>query len=215
MSSGAEGASFEMYPVIQGDIMDVLRRWYNNDLDNIGEPDSSVRQIQPRYTPAHRQIRVVRSAVGSSCNCVNTSARARKADSRPGRLFKLMSSQGGIRVPFIMRFPLLNATFPPGSISHTFGTCMDIMPTFMDLAGAVHPATRDAMWKGQKVIPMNGVSWVPFLRGGSSEVHDQDVMVGWELHGRAAFRKGDWKILYLRAFRPARARRGACIGASG
>ena len=38
--NGAEGAACEAYPVVGPSIMRSLQRWYNNDLDNIGEPDS-------------------------------------------------------------------------------------------------------------------------------------------------------------------------------
>ena len=40
--SGAEGASYEAIPVVGEHFMTPIARHYNNDLDNIGEPDSFV-----------------------------------------------------------------------------------------------------------------------------------------------------------------------------
>ena len=50
MCSGAEGAACEAYPIVGDSIMRCLRRWYNNDLENIGEPDRYATCLQ---IPAH------------------------------------------------------------------------------------------------------------------------------------------------------------------
>jgi len=38
---------------------------------------------------------------------------------------------------------------------------------------------------------------VPFLNGTSDAVHEADFVMGWELFGRRAIRKGNWKLLWL------------------
>lgn len=110
----------------------------------------------------------------------------------------------------IMRFPGFQQ-HAAGSISHAFTTCMDIMPTLLSLAGVSHPnSTPDgprhkAPYRGHMVYPMRGKSLVPYLRDGikasdeeTQAVHgDSDPAVGWELHGRASIRKGDWKIVNM------------------
>lgn len=49
--NGAEGASHEARPVLGPDIMKVIRKYYNNSLDNVGEYDSFV-WYGPRWAQA-------------------------------------------------------------------------------------------------------------------------------------------------------------------
>ena len=44
---------------------------------------------------------------------------------------------------------------------------------------------------------MRGKSMVPYLRNAASSIHDKDFIQGWETCGRAAVRKGDWKIVFI------------------
>lgn len=48
---------------------------------------------------------------------------------------------------------------------------------------------------------MRGKSWLEYMQHpaeGCQSIHaDDDPAVGWELFGRAALRKGDWKILFV------------------
>ena len=46
---------------------------------------------------------------------------------------------------------------------------------------------------------MRGRSLVPYLSGGADAVDDAETGTGWELFGRRAIRRGDWKALYLPA----------------
>ncbi|KAK6844386.1 hypothetical protein PG990_002757 [Apiospora arundinis] len=71
----------------------------------------------------------------------------------------------------------------------------------LELAGATHPAP---LFKGREVVPMRGRSWVPFLKGegggGGEKVHPEDqIATGWELFGRRAIRRGDYKAIFLPA----------------
>lgn len=122
-----------------------------------------------------------------------------QASTAPSRLFKMWTSQGGIRVPCLIRYPPLSKTLGPGSIVDVFQTCMDVMPTMLELANASPPAPNGpAEFLGRKVLPMRGKSWLPWLKGEAKEVHTTGIPHGWELHGRAALRVGDYKILFLR-----------------
>lgn len=104
-----------------------------------------------------------------------------------------MVTEGGIRCPCIVRYPKF--ALSQGKVTQDFTTVMDILPTFLDMAGISHPAPN---FRGREVVSPRGRSWVPFLDGQSQTVHEngtQDV-TGWELFGRRAIRKGNWKAVY-------------------
>lgn len=89
--------------------------------------------------------------------------------------------EGGIRTPFIARWPgHINA----GTTNDFVGAFWDMLPTFCDLAGAPVPAGLD------------GLSIVPTLLGKSGQ--QQHEYLYWEYHsaGRAqAVRFGPWKAV--------------------
>ena len=114
-----------------------------------------------------------------------------------------------------MRYPGFSE-IAPGSVCHAFTTAMDILPTFLDLAGTQHPAAdltdqrATASFHDRHVYPMRGKSWVPYLRDGKAadfSVKDantpeaiyggQDAVVAWEHYGKAALRAGRWKIVNM------------------
>ncbi|KAF7557692.1 hypothetical protein G7Z17_g451 [Cylindrodendrum hubeiense] len=163
--NGAEGAQFEAWPLTAGGNMDeYVAKYHDNSIDNIGARDSFV-------------------WYGS---------RWASASTAPGLLYKMFTSEGGIRVPFVIRYPKLIRE--KGGISHAFCTVMDIMPTIMDLAGVPTPGRT---YNGRQVEPMAGATWVPYLTGKSKEIHDADYVTGWELFGRRAVRQGPWKAIYI------------------
>ncbi|KAK2871923.1 hypothetical protein FQN49_002700 [Arthroderma sp. PD_2] len=114
------------------------------------------------------------------------------AATAPSRLYKMFASEGGIRVPLILNYPPL--TSGRASIDHSFSTVMDIAPTILDLAGVKHPAPS---YKSRPIFPMRGSSWLPYLQGQQKYIHAEDHVTGWELFGRQAVRKGDWKALLI------------------
>ena len=130
--------------------------------------------------------------IGNKTSFVWYGTRWAQAATAPSRLHKSFSTEGGIRVPLIFK-PAQDWTGFP-SISHEFGTVMDFMPTFLDQAGAAYPESK---YKGREVEPMRGRSWVPFFSGQTPHIHDEDHVVGWELIGQGALRKGNWKINHV------------------
>ena len=113
----------------------------------------------------------------------------------PGRLYKMASSEGGIRVPFVAQWPK-TLEGVRGPITDQFSTCMDLLPTFLALAGGSHPGP--GTYKGREVLGMTGQDWTPWLKGQSDHIWPPDFNLGWELHGRAAYRRGNYKILWMR-----------------
>lgn len=109
------------------------------------------------------------------------------ASSAAFRLYKGYSTEGGIHTPMIVKMP--NQQQGKG-ITPAFTTVMDLAPTFLELAGGTYPSA----YKGRPLEPHKGESMLPLLRGEQNYVHTEDYSVGWELFGRCALRKGNWKI---------------------
>lgn len=108
----------------------------------------------------------------------------------PSRLFKGFATEGGIRVPAFASFP---GGLAGGRRYEAFASVMDLTPTVLDLAGVSHPGFR---YRGREVEPMRGASMLPMLREEADRVHEPDHVMGWELFGRRAMRRGDWKLVW-------------------
>lgn len=113
-------------------------------------------------------------------------------DNAPLRSGKGSLYEGGVRVPWIARWP---GSIPPGT-SDTPVISVDMLPTFADLAGtpaAKRPAT-------------DGISLVNFLRSGGKSPLERDLFwhfpgyLGagpgrWRTTPVSAIRSGNWKLL--------------------
>lgn len=163
--NGAEGAAYEAYPMVQSGVMPHLQKYYDNSLENLGKANSFI-WYGPRWA---------------------------QAATAPSRLYKAYTTEGGVRVPFLARFPSSVAAARSG-ITDQFATVMDLAPTILDMAGVKHPAPT---YQGREVVPMRGKSFYPWARGESERIHEKDFIQGWETCGRAALRFGDWKIVYI------------------
>ena len=109
--------------------------------------------------------------------------------STPFKLYKSFMYEGGIAVPAIAWGPGIKG----GALKREFAHVTDVAPTIFELAGAKHPGTE---YQGKPVLPLRGKSMVSWLRGKAGAVRNDQDAVGWELGGRKALRKGDWKIVY-------------------
>lgn len=104
----------------------------------------------------------------------------------PLKGFKRDVYEGGIRVPFIVRYP---GKVEAGRSSH-ISAFWDMMPTFAGLTGTKLPDS----------VTTDGISMLPVLFG-ESERQEHDYLY-WEFHeqgGRVAVRKGNWKAVLLNA----------------
>ncbi|KAK7518418.1 alkaline-phosphatase-like protein [Phyllosticta citriasiana] len=166
--NGAEGAAYEAYPIVQGSMLGHLQKYYDNSLDNLGAGNSFI-WYGPRWA---------------------------QASTAPSRLYKAYTTEGGVRVPFVGQWPKgYQDPSRAGSITDVFATVMDLAPTILDMAGVKHPAPT---FHGREVVPMRGASIAPFAASSSvARVHAEDFVNGWETCGRAAVRKGDWKIVFI------------------
>ena len=102
------------------------------------------------------------------------------------------STEGGLRVPFVCRYPPFMRHLQPGTKLRAFSTVADLTPTWLELAGVKHPVPpgqATGKWHERTVAGMRGKSWVKYFdqgRDGTEMIHtDDDPAYGWELYGRA------------------------------
>jgi arylsulfatase A len=113
--------------------------------------------------------------------------RDREFSNAPLRMGKGSHYEGGIRVPFILRWPGVVA---PNTVSGTPVHVVDLLPTFLAAAGGRAPATH----------PIDGIDLGPHLRGGKAS--DRALFwympfyeVRWGATPAAVVREGDWKLI--------------------
>jgi arylsulfatase len=108
------------------------------------------------------------------------------------RGLKRSTHEGGIRIPFIVRWP---QHVRAGSESDLPFAFYDLMPTFCDIAKI--RLSNHGRFKGLNVTT-DGISILPTLTGkGRQRLHDH---LYWEFHetDMLAVRRGDWKLVVKR-----------------
>ena len=114
-------------------------------------------------------------------------------DNTPWRDGKQSHYDGGLRVPFMMRWP---TRIQAGSRTDYAGLNFDLFPTFLELAGAKLPADLDA------------VSLVPLLNGGTITTPRDLYFVrreGGAAYGGKSYEaiiRGEWKLLQNDPYSP-------------
>ncbi|WP_240928109.1 arylsulfatase [Thalassoroseus pseudoceratinae] len=96
--------------------------------------------------------------------------------------------EGGVRVPFIARWP---GTIPAGTTSDHISAFQDVLPTLCELAKVDPPQDID------------GISMIPTFTGHADD-QTQHPYLYWEFFeqgGKQAVRQGDWKAVRLNTLR--------------
>jgi arylsulfatase A-like enzyme len=104
--------------------------------------------------------------------------------------------EGGVRLPFMVRWP---ARLPSGKTYSQPVSTLDLMPTLLAAAGPPATAAASPSAPAAGAPParaLDGVDLLPFLTGERKGApHDA---LFWRTSGNAAVRKGDWKLLIAR-----------------
>lgn len=87
--------------------------------------------------------------------------------------------EGGLRVPFLARWP---GRIAPGTTTAQLAYFPDLLPTLAEIAGATPPAE------------INGLSLAPTLFGRAAEQKQHDFLY-WEFLGATAVRQGTWRAV--------------------
>lgn len=87
--------------------------------------------------------------------------------------------EGGLRVPFLARWP---GKLPAGKVTDEFLTTLELLPTILAASGA----------KAAKGVPLDGFDMLPVLRG---EAKSERLAMFWQRRGDKAMRFNHWKWL--------------------
>ena len=99
-------------------------------------------------------------------------------------------SEGGLRAAAFIRYP---AEIAGGEVNGSFMTIMDVLPTFLEVAGSEHPGA--SLYKGREIREIAGRSFWPHLTGESAVVHPPTDTAGWTGGAEGALIRGDYKLI--------------------
>ena len=116
-----------------------------------------------------------------------------EAATAPFKYQKGTLSEGGLRAAsFVYHPPAITG----GAVSDAFMTVMDILPTFMDIAGSEHPGAGP--FRDRRINAIVGRSAWPHLTGESAAVHPPTAATGWTQNATGALIRGSYKIINQR-----------------
>ncbi len=114
-------------------------------------------------------------------------------DNTPLRGGKGMLYEGGIRVPYVFRWP---GHIPPGTVCDQPVNSVDLYPTLLEVVGAQRPPN----------YTLDGISYLKLLTSGGQATLDRDAIFwhfpgylgagagSWRTTPAGAIRSGDWKL---------------------
>ncbi len=129
---------------------------------------------------AENTLVVFTSDNGPSAEPPATGPEGAEFSNGPLRGYKFWTHEGGIRVPFIARWP---GRIAAGSVRNEVGITMDLLPTLLEAAGVKPSADHE----------IHGTSILPLLRG---EPLVRPRALHWENMYNAAVLDGDWKLVH-------------------
>jgi len=155
----------------------------------IGEVVTYLEETDDPRNPGHKLIDNTYIIVDSDNGGYIGAPKEWITDNSPLRSGKMSSYEGGIRIPFIVRGPGVEA----GSSCDATINLIDLFPTFMEMAGAQTDAD----------LELDGCNILPLIHGSSDQVIQADGSVRdtlyWfypaESHMTVVMRKGDWKLV--------------------
>ena len=106
----------------------------------------------------------------------------------PCRIFKCFTSVVGIKAPAFVYYSEFNNSNTIKEYMHV----KDVMPSILDLLDIDHPKNT---YKDRKIHKIQGVSMIPLFNDSSSIIREDEYIEGWELFGKTALRKGNWKMI--------------------
>ncbi len=157
----------------QGSIEDPQRRIFAGMLTRMDKAVGNVQQTLETLALAENTIVVFLSDHGGPTRELTSS-------NRPLRGGKGSLYEGGVRVPFMIKWP---GVLPSGALEERPICSIDLMPTFASASGVNVPDE----------VHSNGLDLLPFLTGERNDRPHKDL--AWVMGSKIAFRSGDWKLV--------------------
>src|SRR5262249_10623561 len=104
----------------------------------------------------------------------------------PWRRHKVTAYEGGISTPLLARWPAGIPVANCGGLVREPAHVIDLLPTFLELAGAKYPVSGAVKPEGESILTM--------LKGGHGNANREFY---WEHEGNRAVLKGTWKLVTL------------------
>ena len=181
-----------------GRVIDYLKsnELYENTIiifisDNGAEAASESRGHAPALLPKAENLDNRLENIGRKGSVVLYSHTWASAGNGIFREYKFSGAEGGIRVPAIISWPVIDSA---ARINHGVTSVLDIMPTLLELANIEHPALTAQNKNLQKPI---GKSLVPVLTRQSDTVRSTSDYLGFEFWGGRAIVADNWKLTGL------------------
>ena len=130
--------------------------------------------------------------LGNATSYVTVGANWARVSSTPLRLYKTFTSEGGTRVPAILRWP---GRVAAGPMDQNYFQVADLMPTILDLAGVEHPSDRGE----SGILSMQGRPVTNLWLQGTPAYGDADYAFHTYTEPRLGggyARRGDWKLAW-------------------
>ena len=186
MQSDATGAADNTLMVFLSDNGGSCEGHRDNKIERLGKP--WVSSVIPRTAPDGSPVvpgDFPNLRLGSANTYGSYGVRWASVSNTPFRRHKSWVHEGGIATPCIVRWP--DGSPNHGTLCHNVAHVIDLMPTFVELAGAKYPTKR----AGQDVPSLPGQSLAPLLTG---KPISRDYLC-WEHEGNRAIRQGRWKLV--------------------
>ncbi len=115
----------------------------------------------------------------------HTGAHWAAVSNTPFKLYKHFNHEGGINTPLVVHWP--KGLKRKGERETQRSHVIDFMPTILDVTGSTYPETRN----GNDMLPMEGTTLMPALRGGKLA----DRVLGFEHEANRAIFKDQYKLV--------------------
>ena len=107
--------------------------------------------------------------------------------------YKSSVNEGGLRAAAFVYYP---RAVPQGMVDGAFMTVMDILPTFLEIAGTSHPGAGE--YRGRQISgDIRGRSLWPYLTGRAASVHLPSDSAGWTRGEGGALIRGGFKVINI------------------
>ena len=134
-------------------------------------------------------------AIGSVKSSRQAGLEWANATTGPLQWWKWFVSEGGVRVPLIIRPPVTSKFNQQGKMVDITLSVKDLPATMLEYAGVKHPGNK---YKKRDIPVPSGISMKNYLEGESKTVRTDDDWFAFELFGNGFVIQGDYKLMKLR-----------------